>query len=303
MNNNSLTTLLFFTLFFGIAPHSQADDLDIYKPKNKESVTAENINVWFRYDDQADGYLIDLVGNNTKANKCNGVINFTGFITREGASCLNTAGGENKGNNIIGGDNGTAFPKNQRTRVCSWTVPNELTPGFYALSITAYNAKTGSLADNGTTQDALTRNGDCKLGYQDFNVIATTIPPEPVAALLPDHGISCDNNDGVDPVAPALVTCVPRIQGTNSIMSVDTSASWIQLWVNDKDGFNLTQRWYKVGNGTNKVRCSVSNSQNTCTLPDIAGILELGVAPYTWWVRAWNPVGTSSWSSAATMSN
>lgn len=277
------------------------NDLDVFKPKHKSTGVEQNPAIYFRYDPKAEGYLVDFVGPNTGHNVCNGVAAYQGYIQRDGSDCLATAG--NNVGDITGGDGKPAYPPNVATRVCQWSPPISLNTGFYALSITGFDQDTAKLLTHAGIQDALGRNSHCDDRYQSFEVNVSLVIPEPVVPVAPNFGLSCDANTGT----PNGGDCRPVVKGSNSTESVDTSATWMQIWVNAHDGYNLSQAWYKVKVGgavpANKVHCTITGGQTTCAFPDIADVLNRGSGPYTWWVRSWNGAGSSPWSGAATMSD
>lgn len=282
---------------------SAADDKDVFKPKHGSQVGTSTPTIYFAYESAADGYLVDLVGNNTAANSCDGAVAYQGYVQRKGSDCLET--GANNTGTIIDGDAGAAFPPSGTTRVCQWTPPVTLNNGWYALSVTAYDQTEANLFDDGAvTRDALPRgtNGaytdGCNDSYQDFQVDISAVVPEPVVAKTPFGGISCDANDS----AGADGQCTPVIKGSVND-SVDPGATYFQIWINDSTGFNLTQLWYEKGNGASRVNCTTTGGKLTCAFPDQTAALAGGAGPYTWWARAWNPAGASAWSTGVTMTD
>ncbi len=298
-----------------------ADDLDVFKPKGGDRVTG-NPTVYFLYQPEAEGYLIDLVGPNSTATTCDGAVAFQGYISRQGSDCLTTAGPAHLNPDVDGGDASGAFEDN-KVRVCQWEAPS-LAPGYYRLSVTGYDVNSnGLLADwpgahpNATT-DAALRDLHCAapvtgLGkYQMFEVASVAAPPQAPAPKTPVAGVGCAvntpgwdaNGDGIDENG---FLCRPVIKGTDSAGSVDGSATWVQIWINDKDGFNLTQEWYQITTNEQfahfKAFCELTAGVRTCELPDQTAKLAGGSPPYTWWTRLWNPAGASAWSAPAMMTD
>ena len=278
------------------------DDLDVFKPKSGDQATANNPIVYFLYQSDAEGYMIDLVGPNSAKAACDGAVAFQGYVTRKGSDCLTTAGPASANPDVDGGDASGSFGSG-KTRVCQWNAPT-LAQGDYRLSVTGFDVDANGLmaTPSGTTPavaDSLLRTADCKTAdarkYQYFKVASATTPPQPSAPKLPVAGVSCKANTGT-----TASDCKPVIKGTDAAGSVDGSATWVQLWINDKDGFNLTQQWYQIG-ATGGVTCTLNAGVRTCEFPDISSTLQGKAAPFTWWTRLWNPAGAAPWSAAATM--
>ncbi len=66
------------------------------------------------------------------------------------------------------------------------------------------------------------------------------------------------------------------------------SATWYQVWVNDANGQVVTNWWYQVH--------ALDCAKDICQL-EPAIVLNKDKS-YTWWVRAWNPMGSGAWSEA-----
>jgi len=286
-------------LVVGTMGAAVADDLDVFKPKEGDQAAGANPTVYFLYNADAEGYMIDLVGPNSAADACDGAVAFQGYITRKGSECTTTVGPADTNPDVDGGDDTGAF--GAKVRSCQWDAPS-LAAGDYALSVTGYDVDaTGLIGD--ATKDSLFRTADCAAAsgttkkYQSFKVGSATTPPETSAPKLPIAGVSCGANTGAGDGSD----CKPVIKGTNAAESVDGTATWVQLWINDKDGFNLTQQWYQIGTGG--VTCALNAGVRTCEFPDVAGVLAGGAAPYTWWTRLWNPAGAAGWSAAATFTD
>lgn len=274
------------------------NDLDIFKPKHKSSIANYYPTVYFRYDVKAEGYLVDLVGPNTAHNVCNGLVAYQGYIQRAGSDCIAVAGNNMGG--ITGGDGKPDFPPNVETRVCEWKAPTSLKSGWYAVSITGFDQNLLGVITKPGTQDSLVRDTHCETRYQHFDIQNYTPRTEVFAVLTPDFGISCDANTGTLNGG----NCLPVVKSANDRERGDPLlATWLQLYINDSDGDNLTKQWYRIGNGANEVSCSGTVGHRTCEFPDITSVLAAGEGLYTWWVRSWSTSGPSSWSAAASMTD
>jgi len=306
MTKKTLISVAIGALLSSAMGAAMADDLDVFKPKEGDQATASNPIVYFAYQADAEGYMVDLVGPNSAANTCDGAVAFQGYITRKGSDCTTTAGPADKNPDVDGGDSSGTF--NDKVRVCQWNAPT-LQGGanaYYKLSVTGFDVNTKGLMTDATSTtsatkyDSLLRDNDCAAAsgtagkYQTFKVASATTPPQPSAPKLPVAGVSCKANTGT-----GASDCKPVIKGTDAAGSVDGSATWVQLWINDKDGFNLTQQWYQIGSGG--VTCTLKAGVRTCEFPDISGTLSGKAGPFTWWTRLWNPAGAAPWSAAATM--
>ncbi len=322
MNNKKLISMAVGAMVAGSMGVVLADDLDVFKPREGDVASGANPTVYFLYQPDAEGYLIDLVGPNSSASTCDGAVAFQGYITRKGADCLTTAGPANTNPDVDGGDASGVF-EDSKDRVCEWKAPS-LAAGDYKLSVTGFDVNSGGLLGDNVKTDKLLRDGDCAAPsgelrtYQSFKVASVNVAPSNPAPKMPVAGVGCAvntpgvdlNNDGdydhpgeIDPAT----TCRPVIKGAGPDGSVDGSATWVQVWINDKDGFNLTQAWYQIATSDSeaetKAVCKLNAGVRTCVLPDQTAKLAGGTAPYTWWTRLWNPAGASGWSAAATMTD
>ena len=302
MTKKTLISVAIGALLSSAMGAAMADDLDVFKPKEGDQATGNNPTVYFAYQAGAEGYLIDLVGPNSDAASCNGAVAFQGYITRTGADCTTTAGPAANNPDVDGGDSSGTF--SNVVRVCQWDAPS-LAAGPYRLSVTGFDVNTDGLMAKRGKYDALVRD-NCAASYQSFTVAAVATPPEPSAPKIPVAGVSCAaNTPNTD--ADADADCMPVFKGTDAQGSVDGTATWVQVWINDKDGFNLTQQWYQISTNAadadTKAVCTLDAGVRTCTLPPQEGVLANGAAPYTWWTRLWNPAGAASWSAAATMTD
>jgi len=264
-----VTAFIFLFSLFTIAAQARADDLDVYLPREGTVAGGSNPAIYWAYDPAAHGYMVDLVGPNSGSGSCDGAVHFTGYIATDAAHC-----GIRRASELPYGD-----PMPAETILCLW-YPGDLSPGSYALSVSPF-----SFARGWTGQDTLFRN-QCASRYQSFVVEAPTAPPSPPTLQTPTQLLDCALYTR-SVVSGRTGGCYP------TITDVDGSTSWAQLWINDANQVNITNRWYPIS----ALECKTELGIKRCSFPDISDHEYYGTAsPWTWWVRAWNPAGASPWT-------
>ena len=248
-----------------------ADDLDVFLPRELSVAGSSNPAIYWRYQPGASGYLIDLIGPNTSSITCDGLPRDPVYVAADAADC-----GTRRVTDINYGD---SMPP--ETPLCVW-YPGDLPSGHYALSVNAW-----SFNDGWVGSDTLTRV-DCTPFYQKFQVETPSLPPQQPMLQTPVNGLDCEIYT-LSLVSSNTNGCFPTIS------EVDATASWVQLWVNDAHNFNLLNRWYPI----NELECVVELGIKRCSFDDISVFPYFGGAsPYKWWVRTWNPAGSSSWTTS-----
>jgi len=250
----------------------------VYKPKVGAVAESSTPTIYWRYKTTAQGYLIDLVGKNTAYQTCNGATVKQMYVSVADAACGSKTSGD-----VGNGDGG--FGAN--TPLCRWTSPM-LGDGKYAVSVFPWDF-TGQFANTNINEFVFRTNGpnNCLNGnYQEFQVAAATNPPAVPTIVQPVNGVDCSEATG-NPGLPGPAGCYP------TITNVTGDASWYQIWINDKNGVPVQNKWYK----SSQLSCATAGGVTKCAFPNQqAKVPGLG-SPYTFWVRAWNPAGNSSWTS------
>ena len=258
----------------------------VYKPKRGAVAESTTPQIFWQYKAVAEGYLIDLVGKNTDYRKCNGATVKQMYISAADAKCgqANTTTEQN-------GDGG--FPAG--TPLCSWTAPS-LASGKYSVNVIPVSFS-GDLTglppfDFVFRTSNLISGQTCANGnFQGFEVQAATQPPPTPEIIQPVNGVDCSTATGASGGLPGGLGCRPAINNVQN-----STASWYQIWINDKNGVPVQNKWYKAS----QLSCSVAGGVKKCAFPAQDAKLTAIGSPFKFWVRGWNPAGNSSWTAPET---
>ena len=304
----AIVTALATTNMAFAGPDTKGDSL-IQSPEQDSTVDTDSPEIWFALINGAIGYTFDMVGvapeDDPCANDATYIYEKTKFIPAAGLDC----GEETQATKAGDGDVAAVH-------LCS--VKSEiLANGEYAVAINPVTI--------GTDKVSLTeKRGTCgndAVGYSNNNPVNMTTAGgnnknyQKFTVDVPSTGGGPTQEPNIpEPFLPALGTSVDDAE--DKLTFTDSSpeegkATWYELWVYDKDNVRVTDfddnpghpGWYKltVDSELSCMENANAAGDRVCTI-DVSSSSILDDAAdddeFTWWVRGWNEIGMSAWSTA-----
>jgi len=264
MRRRTTVSLLTSTFLAWISSSGVQAENSIHAPKNRGAANSDQPTIYWEYNPGADFYVVHGIGPNSTLDDCDGATAFLSLQKIDSVGC-----GYNMSDDVVGD-----LPSGKM--LCHWTVPYRLSEGNYAVQVNAYNLEAPALNFNPRSACASSRTAS-PAGYQKFYVKKASVRPEKVGIVGPVNGLSCGLLSG------GGGRCTPLI-------TVEPTATWYQIWIEDRNGVVLNSRWYTKS----EMMCYTVEGIAYCSFPDQKRYLNNG-SPYHWWARNWNSAGAGSW--------